>query len=199
MSRSLPVWVALGAAAVIATVAIVWSVWGTRQANPEGQRNPTFELRQPPDKPGEAGPVPRGLELSGPSVVQTDAEGNTVWSAKSDGEFTIEERERRVVGTNVLWELARGDEAVSVQASRMELGWDTGDVSFDQGAVVTAGANRRFKAKQARYESATHKVICEGGVTWESERFDASAQTLVVDTKDKKIRLRGDVRISLDR
>lgn len=43
------------------------------------------------------------------------------------------------------------------------------------------------------------KVICEGGVTWESERFDASAQTLVVDTKDKKIRLRGDVRVSLNR
>ena len=199
MSRSLPVWVAIGAAAVIATVATVWSVRGARRANPDVVRNPTFELPEPRDRPREAAPVPRGLELSGPSVEQSDAEGNTVWSAKSDGEFTIEERERRVVGTNVLWELARGDEAVSVQASRMELGWDTGDVSFDQGALVTAGANRRFKAKQARYESSTHKVICEGGVTWESERFDASAQTLVVDTKDKKIRLRGDVRVSLNR
>lgn len=197
MSRSLPVWVAIGVAAVLAAVAIIWSVRGARQANPEGARSPEFILPEPPDKEGERALVPRGLEFSGPSVVQNDAEGNAVWSAKADGEFSVEERKRRVIGTDVLWKLAKGDEAVSVEAGRMELGWDTGDVNFDEGVTVTTGPDRRFKANQARYEASTDKMICEGGATWQSPRFKASAQTLVVDSRNKKIRLRGGVRFTV--
>ncbi len=195
MSRSLPVWVAIGVAAVVAAVAIVWSMRGARRANPTIVQSPEFIMPEPRD--AESGGIPQGLEFSGPSVVQNDAEGNAVWSAQADGEFSVEEREQRVVGTDVLWKLAKGDEAVSVEAGRMELGWDTGDVSFDQGVTVTTSPDRRFKASQARYEASTGKMICEGGATWQSPRFKASAQTLVVDSRDKKIRLRGGVRVTV--
>ncbi len=197
MSRSLPVWVAIGAAAVLAVVATIWSVRGARRANPGIVRSPEFIIPEPPEDESERGGVPRGLQFSGPSVVQNDAEGNAVWSAEAQGEFSVEERQRRVVGTDVLWKLVKGNEAVSVEAGRMELGWDTGDVSFDEGVTITTGTDRRFKANQARYQASTDKMICDGGVTWQLARFKASAQTLVVDARDKKIRLRGGVRLAV--
>jgi hypothetical protein len=188
---------AIGVAAVVAVAAIIWSVRGARQANPGIVKSPEFILPEPAEADSERGAVPRGLELSGPSVVQNDAEGNPVWSAKSEGEFTVEATGARVIGTDVLWKLVKGTEAVSVEAGRMELGWETGDVGFDKGVTVTTGPGRRFEAKQARYEASTEKMICDGGVTWQSERFRASAQTLVVDARDKKIRLRGEVRLTM--
>lgn len=197
MTRSLAVWVAIGAAAVLATVAVIWSVRGARRANPEGVHNPEFIIPEPPEKRDEGGSVPPGLEFSGPSVVQNDAQGNAVWSATSGGKFTVEQRGRRVVGTDVVWKLAKGDQAISVEAGRMELGWETGDVSFGKGVSIATGEDRRFRANQARYEASTDKMICGGGVTWQSERFKASAQTLVVDAREKRVRLRGGVRLTV--
>jgi hypothetical protein len=197
MTRSLPVWVGIGVAATIAIVAIMWTMRGARRANPGGVEHTTHTMPPPPEKGNGSDHIPHGLDLSGPSVVQKDADGKTVWSARSDGEFSVKEAERKVVGTGILWELTRGEDAVSVKAGRMELGWETRDVHFDEGVTITAAAGRRFEVAKARYEADTGKLICEGGVKWTSDNFTATAGTLVVDGRDKKIRLRGGVRIAV--
>jgi hypothetical protein len=78
----------------------------------------------------------------------------------------------------------------------MEVGWDTGEVRFSGGVTVTAGANRRFTVERARFDPGTRKVIGEGGVGWQWGRFSVSAGTLVVDTVQRKFRLRGGVRLA---
>ena len=80
----------------------------------------------------------------------------------------------------------------------MEFGWRGGGLNFEGDVAIQAGEDRRFSARHARFEPGTDKVICEDGVEWKVGRFNARADTLVVDVKNKKIRLRGDVRLAAE-
>jgi lipopolysaccharide assembly outer membrane protein LptD (OstA) len=69
-------------------------------------------------------------------------------------------------------------------------------VEFGGDIDIRATGGRRFTAKQARFQTDTDKLICEGGVAWNAGRYSAAADKLVIDVRNKKIRLRGNVKLT---
>jgi hypothetical protein len=143
-----------------------------------------------------SGRLPAGLEIAGPQISRTDEQGRLLWSAKAPGSFRYDARTHQVTGTDIAWELTRGGAKASLTAKRMEVGVETGAVRFGDGIALSAGVHRRFSLGSARLEAGTWKVIGEGGVHWVWGRFAVSADQLVVDPVNRKIRLRGGVHLA---
>jgi hypothetical protein len=189
-----PLWVAVAVVVVLAGAAIIYNVWGAKLANPEPVGRAIYGKPPPPDPRTKSGRLAFGdLDVSGPSIVQRDKRGNEVWSAKTEGELEVSDQDGRVAATGVVWTLTRGDQTVTLKSGRMEAGWSGGDVVFGGDIDIQDARGRRFAARQARFEAGTEKIICEGGVTWEAGRYTAAAQTLVIDVKHRRLRLRGGV------
>jgi len=192
MKRVSPIWVAVALAVLVAAVAIIYNV----AKAPQGV-GPA--LYRPPDAADKRTPEGRrvlgNIEIEGPSLVQRDAQGNEVWSARSRGELQVSDADQRVVAADVVWTLTRGQDRVTIKSPRMELNWSGGDVHFTGDIAIQDSRNRRFSAAQARFESGTQKVVSERGVQWSVGRYRVTADTLVIDLAQHKIRLRGNVRL----
>lgn len=198
MRRVSPVWVAVAVAVILGASAIALNAWRAKLANPGG----TPGARTAWEPPRPLGPRTSdgrrtfgAIEIKGPSLVQRDAQGNEVWSAHTTGELEVSDEDQRVRAKDVVWTLKRGKDTVAVKSRHMELTWRGGDVQFGGDIDIRATGGRRFTAKQARFETGTEKLICEGGVVWEAGRYSAGADQLVIDIRNKKIRLRGNVKL----
>ena len=197
MSRGPFVRIAVGVAAVLMIATIIYALRGASRYR--GRLRPTEyrygDLGQP--KSGaKSGRLPAGLEVTGPEITKRDEKGNAVWSARSPAEFRFDEASRSLTGSNIVWELKRGSQTASIAAKRMEVGVESGEVRFADGITLTAGKARQFALGRARVEPGTWKVVGEGGVRWAWGRFSVTANTLVVDTVNKRICLRGDVHLA---
>ncbi|MBM3472486.1 MAG: hypothetical protein FJX75_04335 [Armatimonadetes bacterium] len=193
-----PVWVAVAIVVILIGAAIVVTAWRAKLANPGG--NPGAKTAFQPSRPlgqhTEGGRRVFGnVEVQGPSLVQRDAQGNEVWSAQTTGAVEVSDKDERVRASGVVWKLTRGKDTVAVVSQRMELTWRGGDVEFGGDIDIRASGDRRFTAKRARFETGTDKLICEGGVAWNAGRYSAGADKLVIDVRNKKIRLRGNVKL----
>jgi len=192
-----PVWVAVVVVAILAAATMAYTTWAVRRANPTGVPKPDYKTPSAPGKYTDKGRRILGnVQIEGPSIVQRDEQGNEVWSARTVGELQVSDEDQRVSATGVVWTLKRGKDTVTLRSESMELGWTGGDVTFGGDIDIRAGETRRFIAKQARFETSTEKVICDGGVRWELDRYSAAADKLVIDVKSRKIRLRGNVKLS---
>ena len=192
-----PVWVAVVAVATIAASAIVYTTWAVKRANPHAVPKADYGKPRVPGKYTADGRRILGdVQIEGPSIVQRDEQGNEVWSARTVGELEVSDEDERVSATGVVWTLKRGKDTVTLRSESMELGWTGGDVTFGGDIDIRAGQTRRFIAKQARFETGTEKVICEGGVRWELDRYSAAADKLVIDVKNRKLRLKGNVKLT---
>lgn len=190
-----PVWIAATIAAILAGTAILYNTWAAKRANPTPVKA-IYRLPEPPDKQTREGRRILGnVEVRGPSIVQRDPQGREVWSARAQGELEISDEKRCVTATAVAWQITRGQDTVTIRSSRMEFSWSGGEVSFGGDIEIRDARNRRFVAELARFQSGTDKIICDNGVTWEAGRYRVRADTLVIDLKAKRLRLRGDVRI----
>jgi len=192
-----PLWIAVVLSALLAAAAIVYNVRKAKEENPTPVGKPVYDKPPPPDARAKDGRRVLGdLDIQGPSIVQRDAQGNEVWSARTAGELEVSDADGRVSATGVVWTLTRGEQTVTLKSSRMELAWAGGDVAFAGDIGIEDGRGRRFSAKQARFESGTEKLICEGGVAWDAGRYSVAAETLVIDVKHKRLRLRGGVKLT---
>jgi len=192
-----PLWLAVILSVLIGAAAIVYNVRGAKAKNPGPVGPVIYGKPRPPEARTKSGRRLLGdVEISGPSIVQRDPQGREVWSARTEGDLEVSDEDGRVSATGVEWKLTRGDQTVTLKSGRMELAWTGGDVAFAGDIDIRDGHGRRFAAKQARFESGTEKLICEGGVTWNVGRYTAAARTLVIDVKHKRLRLRGGVKLT---
>ena len=193
-----PVWVAVAVAVILAVATIAFNAWRAKLANPGGMPNAktAYEVPKPLGQHTEGGRRTFGnVEVEGPSLVQRDKRGNEVWSARTTGQLEVSDKDQRVRANGVVWTLKHGKDTVAVESRSMELTWTGGDVQFGGDIGIRANGGRRFTAKQARFETGTQKLICEGGVAWEAGRYTAGADRLVIDVRNKRIRLRGNVKL----
>jgi len=192
-----PVWIAVAIVVILAAATIVYTTWAVKRANPRGVEKATYSA---PSAPGKHTPEGRrilgNVQIEGPSIVQRDEKGNEVWSARTEGELEVSDEEQRLTATGVVWTLTRGGDTVTLNSRRMELAWAGGDVVFGGDIDIYDGRGRRFTARQARFESGTEKIICDGGVRWDVGRYSAAADQLVIDVKNKRLRLRGGVKLT---
>ena len=191
-----PVWVAVAIAVILSAAAIGYNALRAKQANPGGVPKDKWKPPREPEKWTPEGRRAFGnVDITGPNLVQRDAKGNEVWSARTQGELEVSDQNERLRANGVVWTLTRGKDTVAVESQRMELTWLGGDVKFEGDIDIRATGGRRFTAKQARFETGTEKIICEGGVAWNAGRYSAGADKLVIDVRNKKIRLRGNVKL----
>ncbi len=182
---------------MLAVAAIVYGLHGASQHRvPIGKSEYRYGTLGKATAAAVAGVLPPNLELTGPEITRRDEKGNPIWSAKSPAKFRFDEKSRSIAGSDIVWELQRGGQTATVAAKRMEVGVESGEVRFAEGITLTAGQTRQFAMNRARVEPGTWKVIGEGGVRWVWGRFSVTANTLVVDTGHRKIRLRGDVHLA---
>ncbi|MGQ9731714.1 MAG: hypothetical protein ACUVX8_10635 [Candidatus Zipacnadales bacterium] len=194
MTVSRPLLIVIVIAILMAGAAIIYNLHGARQENPQGTGDAVYTVPPLPDRIGPDGRRILGnIEIEGPSLVLRDAQGREKWSARAEGHFKVDDAAKRVTATDVLWNLASEGEEVTIKSDRLEFSWAGGDLTIEGGIAIQAGPDRHFTARNARFESSTTKIICEGGVAWKLGRYEASAERLVVDVKNKKVRLRGNV------
>jgi hypothetical protein len=196
MKQISPVWVAVVVAAILAVAAIAYNTWRAKEANPEGVPKAEYRPPRTPERRTAGGRRILGnVEITGPSIVQRDAKGNEIWSAQTAGALEVSDEDQRVKASGVEWNLTRGKDKITLKSELMELTWAGGDVTFGGDVDIRTNQGRRFVAQQARFETGTEKIICEGGVSWQAGRYDASADRLVIDVRNKKLRLRGHVKL----
>jgi hypothetical protein len=198
MRRANALWIALGTAAVATVGLILYNTWGAKRANPTGTGRRGAEWSDPP-APARRSPGGRrilgDIEVDGPSLTLRDEQGREVWSARSAGRLAVDDASRKAVATDVTWTLRRERDRLTVESDRMELAWGGGDVAFVGDVAIMAPPNRHFTAPRARYEAATRKLFCEGGVEWQAGRYAGRAGAMVVDVTHRRIRLRDGVRL----
>jgi hypothetical protein len=196
MKQISPVWIAVAVAALLAAAAIAYNTWGAKKANPTGVPKAEYRPpRAPERRTAEGRRILGDVEITGPTIVRRDAKGNELWSAQTAGALEVSDEAQRVKASGVEWNLTRGKDKITLKSELMEVGWSGGDVTFGGGIDIRTNQGRRFLAREARFQTGTEKIVCEGGVSWQAGRYDASADKLVIDVRNRKLRLRGHVKL----
>lgn len=176
-------WLGLGALAAAVLMLLLTIVWVVRQPRGEAPQEPA------PSAPEQAADT--SLEASGGEVVHRDANGQVVWTARFGGTITVDEKQRRLRHTNVVWEMARGGlPDLSLRAPVMEADYNARLLTFSDGVQVQAyGGKARFDAQRMRFEFDTGKLIGEGKVSFSYGGFTLTGTRLVIDNRSRKVRV----------
>ncbi len=173
-------------AAIVGVIAVVW--WVSRQPTapiePDIGENGPGEIAEPAE---DNGPV----EVSGGEIVRRDEGGEVIWRATFGGTITVDEQERTLKHTDVLWELQRGGiKDLSIKAPVMEADYDSRMLTFSEGVDIQADDGQaRFVVDEVRYEFDTEKLISDGQVAFMYGGFTLRGSRLVIDNRAQKVRV----------
>ena len=133
------------------------------------------------------------VEVSGTEVVRRDREGKVIWRVASAGTLEFDEQQRAVRAEGVNWVLEKsglGDLALS--APLMEADYDTKRLVFSEGVTIeSAKEDASFSAERIEYQFDTEKLVGEGKVEVRRGGFTGTARELVIDSRARKVRLKG--------
>lgn len=180
-------------AAVIAVVVLVLTVATIYLA---AHRHPSAPGEQAgPRLPKNEGKLPQAVQVSGGQIEQKDKSGQVLWRVSAAGELEFDKDRQVAVGKNVKFELTQaGKSPITMDAPAFEANYNKQKLIFSQGVTgQMPDKASRFKVNQMEFDFATRKLLGTGGVQFSQGQYTATAKEIVVDTAQRKVRLRGGV------
>ncbi|MFO7946372.1 MAG: hypothetical protein R6V19_06140 [Armatimonadota bacterium] len=169
-------------------------------SRPEAMRD--IEVDEPPEvsqgaEPGEEaddGQGPR-IVLEGGEWTQKDSQDRVLWHVKAGGEIAYDEDARQLTGDDIAFEVHRqGQPAVALEAPHFSADYEGQRLIFTEGVRgELVGRSEHFTIGTVVYEAANNKLVGSGGGEFEYGQYSARADTLVIDVKNQKTRLQGNV------
>jgi hypothetical protein len=196
MKRTDRTWI-LYVVVFILLAALSWGLYrytASTGATAEGPVVPGPEQTQPPEDAPAQEQEPK-IVFEGGEWTKKDADGTLLWRVQAEGEIKYEEDRRRLEATGVALEVyRRGEPAVRIEAPKFIADYEGRRMTFQQGIHgELIGAVGRFSVNEIVYQSTNRKLVGTGGAEFIYGGYSARAETLVIDVKNAKTRLRGDV------
>ncbi len=143
-------------------------------------------------------PADKGVNIRGGEIVQKDEDGRVLWRVKAEGEMTYDDKADVVRGTDIEFEINRqGKPSIGIKAPSFKADYAAKLVTFPQGVTgELLDAPGDFVASRLEYQLTTEKLIGTGGVELHRGSYSAGADKLVVDVRNREIRMHGNVRLS---
>ena len=111
--------------------------------------------------------------------------------------MTYDDKADVVRGTDIEFEINReGKPSIGIKAPSFKADYGAKLVTFSQGVSgELLDASGDFSAPHLEYQLTTEKLIGTGGVKLHRGHYSAGADKLVVDTRNRQIRMSGNVRL----
>ena len=194
MQRTVAVAAMVVAAAGLIAV-IVFAV--TQMGKPQVAETPALPARAEPDQASEKAAT-YGIEVTGTEVVRRDREGNVIWRVSAEGTLEFDEEQRAARAEDVNWVLEEsGLGKRALTAPLMEADYESKRLLFSEGvAIESEKEDASFSAERIAYEFDTEKLVGSGSVTVKRGKFTGTARELVIDSRARKVRLKGGGRLT---
>jgi len=139
----------------------------------------------------------KGVHIRGGEIVQKDEEERVLWRVRADGDMTYDDEADVARGTDIEFEINRqGKPSIGIKAPSFKADYGAKLVTFSQGdSGELLDASGDFSAPHLEYQLTTEKLIGTGGVTLHRGHYSAGADKLVVDMRNRQIRMSGNVRL----
>lgn len=189
MTKSSPIVIVLLVLAV-AIGAITLAV--RRSPAPVGE-----EAAQALKKAAEPAGTP-AVGVHGADIEQRDKFGKLEWKVAAGGELQYDKDRQVALGKNVKFQIVQADKVpVTISAPAFEANYGARKLIFTEGVQgqLTDGSSR-FSVSRLEYDFNTKKLQGHGGVRYTQGLYTATAQEIVVDPVQKKVRLRGGVKFA---
>jgi hypothetical protein len=184
--------IAVALLVVLATVGVIYYAVRHNGATSNGPQAPVSV-----PKPAEEKPAPT-VDVQGAEIEQKGPTGKLEWKVKAGGKLSFDKDNQRAEGKNVKFQIIQADKSpVVVEAPVFEADYKNKKLIFTEGVKgeLTNGLGR-FSVARLEYDFATRKLLGSGGVQFYHMQYKAVADQIVVDTTNKKVRLRGGVRFA---
>ena len=155
--------------------------------------------RQPAQPPAEQpSEKPQALDVQGAEIEQRDASGKLQWKVSAAGKIEFDKDRGLARGRDVKFEMSQqGQPQVIVQAPLFEADYKSGKLTFDKGVSGRmSDGSAQFEVSRLEYQLDTRKLVGWGGARFVHGSYQATAAEMVVDARNKKVRLRGGVRFT---
>lgn len=161
------------------------------------------ETPSPPTQTeGEAAEKPtRRIELVGHSTVsKRNAAGESVWEARIDGDWRLDEATAKILGSKVSWRAVGEDlQPLQVTAGRFEADDASDMVRFaDDVEAMMPSENARFTAEELQYDVSQQRIAAAGDVVLRWGNMLVTGQRLTADMVAHKIWVRGKARMTYE-
>jgi len=164
------------------------------------RRQPTQEA---PAQSVARAPAPKqsqqpAIALKGGHMERRDPSGKLLWRVAADGEIEFDQANEVARGRDVKFEMVHeGKTPVIVKAPVFEANYKAQKLTFSEGVAGTlTDGSGSFRVNRLEYEFSTRKLIGTGGSKYIQGRYQATADTIVIDFPNKKARLRGNVKFT---
>lgn len=185
------------AAVLLVLVVVAGAIWlarrGARQEalTPPAAGQPSGQAAQPV----EGTP---GLKLEGAEIIQLTPAGELDWKVVASGDMELDKASGLVQGREVRFEMQqKGKSPLVVTAPEFVADYARNRLHFKAGVMgKLTQAEGGFTIKTLDYQIDTRKLVGSGGVRFHYGTYEALAQEIVVETDNRRVRLRGDVRFA---
>jgi len=148
-----------------------------------------------PVKPAEEKSQKPAVRVRGAQIEQRDASGALQWRVMAAGEIEYDDEHGLARGQDTRFEMIReGKTPLVLKAPKFEANYKSGRLTFSKGVTgsMTDGS-ARFSVNNLQYQFDTGKLVGSGGARYVHGSYQATADTIVIDVRAKKARLRGGV------
>ncbi len=155
------------------------------------------DIALPPVEAGEQSQkaAEQGVRIEGGEVVEKDEQGQVLWRVRAAGEITYDDKAKVLRGSDIEFEVnLQGQPTVKVQAPRFIADYAGRRIEFGDGvggAMVDGSAD--FQVEKLEYQMNTQKLVGRGGAKFNRGHYSATADRIVVDMKNRQIRMHGNV------
>lgn len=187
------------AAVLLVVVVVAGAIWLARRgARQEALTPPTAVSGDPTaaaSRPVEEIP---GLKIEGAEITQLTPAGELDWKVVANGDMQLDKASGRVQGHDVRFEMQQqGQSPLVVTAPEFVADYARQRLHFKAGVTgKLTEAEGGFAVKTLDYQIDTRKFVGSGGASFNYGAYEATAQEIVVDTDQRRVRLRGNVRFA---
>ncbi len=171
----------------------VYYYTSTRPPAPEETALPAAGPEQQTQQPAK-----KGVRIEGGEVVEKDAQGRVLWRVRADGEITYDDKTELLRGSDIEFEVnVEGQPAVKVQARQFVADYAGRRIEFAEGiGGELLDGSGDFRVGALEYQMSTQKLIGSGGADFNRGHYTAGADRIVVDMKNRQIRMHGNVSLA---
>ncbi len=137
------------------------------------------------------------LDLDDVQLNDYDENGDLVWSVKSHGSIELDRATMSARGTDIFWELRRGEEDVlTVVAPSFLIDYTAKKIRFEDGVESHSSLEGfEFKAEAVSYDMGTQRLRADGDIQAKFRDYSLRAGALAFGRVDETLNLTDDVEL----
>jgi lipopolysaccharide export system protein LptA len=197
MSKFLPLYVVLA----FILFALGGIIFGVLRQPPEAEmQTPGGPTPTPPTLPSPSTmpQLPTGVNVEGAEIEQRDPAGELEWKVTAGGQIEFDKDTQVVTGSQVRFEMLQKNRLpVIIEAPVFRADYVGGKATFDQGVRGHySDGSAHFQVNHLVYDFHTRKLTGTGGAKFVQGKYTATGDKIVLDAKEKKVRLTGGVKFT---